>query len=283
MLDQITIYEVGPRDGLQNEKTIIATQDKIKLVNELTSCGFKKIEVTSFVSPKWVPQMADAAEVLGGILRAKNVTYAALTPNIKGFRRAEAARANEIAIFAAASEGFSKANINCSIDESLARFEPVVKAAKLAKISVRGCVSVMTNCPYDGDVQIQTVVRVAKALSDMGCHEVGLADTIGAATPEKVAAVIDAVLEVVPVEKLSSHFHDTNGLALENIDVSLEKGIRIFDSSIGGLGGCPYAPGATGNVATEAVVELVTMRGYDTGLNHKKLNEVAELAKKLRS
>lgn len=283
MRDQITIYEVGPRDGLQNEKTKIVTQDKIKLVNELTSCGFKKIEVTSFVSPKWVPQMADAAEVLGGILRAENVTYAALTPNMKGFRRAEAARANEIAIFAAASEGFSKANINCSIDESLARFEPVVKAAKLAKISVRGCVSVITDCPYDGDVQIQTVVRVAKALSDMGCHEVGLADTIGAATPEKVAAVIDAVLEVVPAEKLSSHFHDTNGLALENIDVSLEKGIRIFDSSIGGLGGCPYAPGATGNVATEAVVDLVTMRGYDTGLDHEKLNEVAEFAKKLRS
>lgn len=283
MRDQVTIYEVGPRDGLQNEKTKIATQDKINLVNELTSCGYKKIEVTSFVSPKWVPQMADAAEVLGGILRAENVTYAALTPNIKGFRRAEAARVNEIAIFAAASEGFSKANINCSIDESLARFEPVVKAAKLAKISVRGCVSVMTNCPYDGDVQIQTVVRVTKALSDMGCHEVGLADTIGAATPEKVAAVIDAVIEVVPAEKLSGHFHDTNGLALENIDVSLEKGIRIFDSSIGGLGGCPYAPGATGNVATEAVVELVTMRGYDTGLDHEKLNEVAEFAKKLRS
>ena len=283
MRDEITIYEVGPRDGLQNEKKMIRTQDKIKLVNELTTCGFKKIEVTSFVSPKWVPQMSDAADVFDGIARAENVTYAALTPNMKGFQRAEEARAGEVAIFAAASEGFSKANINCSIDESLARFEPVIKAAQLAKISVRGCVSVITDCPYDGDVDPRAVVRVAKALSDMGCHEVGLADTIGAATPEKVAAVIDAVLEVLPAEKLSSHFHDTNGLALENIDVSLEKGIRIFDSSIGGLGGCPYAPGATGNVATEAVVDLVTKRGYDTGLDHERLHHVAQFAKELRS
>ena len=175
MRDQITIYEVGPRDGLQNEKNMIATQDKIRLVNELTSCGFKKIEVTSFVSPKWVPQMADAADVLDGIFRAENVTYAALTPNMKGFQRAKAARADEITIFAAASEGFSKANVNCSIDESLLRFEPVVKAAQLAKISIRGCVSVMTDCPYDGDVDLRVVVRVAKALSDMGCDEVGRA------------------------------------------------------------------------------------------------------------
>jgi len=252
------------------------------LVNDLTACGFQKIEVTSFVSPKWVPQMADATEVLEGIDRAAGVTYAALTPNLKGFDRARHARADEVAIFAAATEGFSKANINCTIDESLVRFEPVVKAAQDAGISVRGCVSVITDCPYDGPVDPATVVRVAKALAEMGCHEVGLADTIGAATPEKIAIVLDAVLQELPAELLSGHFHDTNGRALDNIEVSLQKGIRLFDSAIGGLGGCPYAPGATGNVATEAVVERVTELGYDTGLDARKLRDVAVFARGLR-
>ena len=282
MGDHVTIYEVGPRDGLQNEKTLIATKDKIRLVNDLTACGFQKIEVTSFVSPKWVPQMADATEVLEGIDRAAGVTYAALTPNLKGFDRARHARADEVAIFAAATEGFSKANINCTIDESLVRFEPVVKAAQDAGISVRGCVSVITDCPYDGPVDPATVVRVAKAFAEMGCHEVGLADTIGAATPEKIAIVLDAVLQELPAELLSGHFHDTNGRALDNIEVSLQKGIRLFDSAIGGLGGCPYAPGATGNVATEAVVERVTELGYDTGLDARKLRDVAVFARGLR-
>ena len=281
MSNHVTIYEVGPRDGLQNEKALISTKDKIQLVNDLTACGFQKIEVTSFVSPKWVPQMADALEVLEGIDRVKGVTYSALTPNLKGFDRAQHARADEVAIFAAATEGFSKANINCSIDESLTRFEPVVKAAKDAGISVRGCVSVITDCPYDGLVDPTSVVHVAKALADMGCHEVGLADTIGAATPEKIEIVLDAVLQELPVGLLSGHYHDTNGRALENIEVSLEKGIRLFDSAIGGLGGCPYAPGATGNVATEAVVDRVTKLGYNTGLNFEKLLDVAVFARGL--
>ena len=282
MGNRVTIYEVGPRDGLQNEKTLIATEDKIRLVNDLTACGFQKIEVTSFVSPKWVPQMADALEVLEGIDRANGVTYSALTPNLKGFDRAKDAFADEVAIFAAATEGFSEANINCSIDESLTRFKPVVKAAKAAGISVRGCVSVITNCPYDGAVDPTSVVHVAKALAEMGCHEVGLADTIGAATPEKIEKVLDAVLQELPAELLSGHYHDTNGCALDNIEVSLDKGIRLFDSAIGGLGGCPYAPGATGNVATEAVVDRVTKLGYYTGLDVEKLGDVAVFARGLR-
>ena len=282
MSNHVTIYEVGPRDGLQNEKALIATNDKIRLVNDLTACGFQKIEVTSFVSPKWVPQMADALEVLEGIDRANGVTYSALTPNLKGFDRAQYARADEVAIFAAATEGFSKANINCSIDESLARFEPVVKAAKDHGISVRGCVSVITDCPYEGEVHPTSVVYVAKALAEMGCREVGLADTIGAATPEKIEIVLDAVLQELPVELLSGHYHDTNGRALENIEVSLEKGIRFFDSAVGGLGGCPYAPGATGNVATEAVVDHVTKLGFATGLDVEKLRNVAVFACGLR-
>ena len=281
MKKEVTIYEVGPRDGLQNEKMLIATEDKIELVNNLTACGFKKIEVTSFVSPKWVPQMADASRVLEGIIRLDKVTYSALTPNLRGFHRAQTACANEVSIFAAASEGFSMANINCSIEDSLKRFKLVVNAAKAADISIRGFVSVVTDCPYDGRIDPSAVTRVAKALADMGCHEVGLADTIGAATPETVAHLIDAVLEVLPAAQLSCHFHDTNGLALENVDVALEKGIRRFDSSIGGLGGCPYAPGATGNVATEAVVDLVNKRGYDTCLDSEKLKQVAIFAKGL--
>ena len=281
MKENVTIYEVGPRDGLQNEKKLIATQDKINLVDAITSCGFAEIEVTSFVSPKWVPQMSDAAEVLEGIDRKGLVTYAALTPNIEGFDRALSAQATEVAIFAAATEGFSQANINCSIEDSLARFAPVLKAAREQGIPVRGCVSCVTDCPYDGAVDPTSVVRIAKALTNMGCYEISLADTIGSGTPDQVAKMLDAVLNELPADRLAGHFHDTNGRALENIAVSLEKGLRVFDSSVGGLGGCPYAPGATGNVATEAVVDMIGNMGYETGLDLKKLSQVVTFAQSL--
>ena len=281
MKEDVTIYEVGPRDGLQNEKKLIATEDKIKLVDAITACGFNKVEVTSFVSPKWVPQMSDASAVLEGIDRKKVVTYAALTPNIKGFDRALSAQATEVAIFAAATQGFSQANINCSIEESLARFLPILKAAREHGIPVRGCLSCVTDCPYDGAVDPASVVRVAKALTNMGCYEISLADTIGSGTPDQVGKMLDAVLNELPADRLAGHFHDTNGRALENIAVSLEKGLRVFDSSVGGLGGCPYAPGATGNVATEAVVEMVESMGYETGLDSTKLSQVATFAQSL--
>ena len=281
MKEDVTIYEVGPRDGLQNEKKLIATEDKIKLVDAITACGFTKVEVTSFVSPKWVPQMSDASAVLEGIDRKKVVTYAALTPNIKGFDRALSAQATEVAIFAAATQGFSQANINCSIEESLARFLPILKAAREHGIPVRGCLSCVTDCPYDGAVDPASVVRVAKALTNMGCYEISLADTIGSGTPDQVGKMLDAVLNELPADRLAGHFHDTNGRALENIAVSLEKGLRVFDSSVGGLGGCPYAPGATGNVATEAVVEMVESMGYETGLDSTKLSQVVTFAQSL--
>lgn len=281
MKEDVTIYEVGPRDGLQNEKKLIATEDKIKLVDAITACGFTKVEVTSFVSPKWVPQMSDASAVLEGIDRKKVVTYAALTPNIKGFDRALSAQATEVAIFAAATQGFSQANINCSIEESLARFLPILKAAREHGIPVRGCLSCVTDCPYDGAVDPASVVRVAKALTNMGCYEISLADTIGSGTPDQVGKMLDAVLNELPADRLAGHFHDTNGRALENIAVSLEKGLRVFDSSVGGLGGCPYAPGATGNVATEAVVEMVESMGYETGLDSTKLSQVGTFAQSL--
>ena len=281
MKEDVTIYEVGPRDGLQNEKKLIATEDKIKLVDAITACGFTKVEVTSFVSPKWVPQMSDASAVLEGIDRKKVITYAALTPNIKGFDRALSAQATEVAIFAAATQGFSQANINCSIEESLARFLPILKAAREHGIPVRGCLSCVTDCPYDGAVDPASVVRVAKALTNMGCYEISLADTIGSGTPDQVGKMLDAVINELPADRLAGHFHDTNGRALENIAVSLEKGLRVFDSSVGGLGGCPYAPGATGNVATEAVVEMVESMGYETGLDSTKLSQVVTFAQSL--
>ena len=281
MKEDVTIYEVGPRDGLQNEKKLIATEDKIKLVDAITACGFTKVEVTSFVSPKWVPQMSDASAVLEGIDRKKAITYAALTPNIKGFDRALSDQATEVAIFAAATQGFSQANINCSIEESLARFLPILKAAREHGIPVRGCLSCVTDCPYDGAVDPASVVRVAKALTNMGCYEISLADTIGSGTPDQVGKMLDAVLNELPADRLAGHFHDTNGRALENIAVSLEKGLRVFDSSVGGLGGCPYAPGATGNVATEAVVEMVESMGYETGLDSTKLSQVVTFARSL--
>ncbi len=283
MSHQVTIFEMGPRDGLQNEKTQIATTDKITLVNLLSECGFSKIEVTSFVSLKWVPQMADAAAVLAGINRKSGVVYTALTPNLTGFENAMRADADEVAIFGSASEGFSQANINCTIAQSLERFEPVVRAAQSAGIPVRGYVSCVTDCPYDGPTAPDKVAEVSQALINMGCYEVSLGDTIGAATPQSTAKMLSAVLTVVPAEKLAGHFHDTQARALENIDVSLDMGVRVFDAAVGGLGGCPYAPGAAGNVATEAVVDLMARRGFETGIDLDRLARVGAFAQGLRT
>ena len=281
MGERVTVFEMGPRDGLQNEAAPIATADKIALVNALSECGLSKIEVTSFVSAKWVPQLSDAAQVMAGLTRVPGISYAALTPNMKGFVAAKNALADEIAIFGAASEAFSKANINCSIEDSLARFIPMMAAAKTAGIPVRGYVSCITDCPYEGAVSPQRTARVARALFDMGCYEISLGDTIGQATPERLDKTLQAVLDSVPASALAGHYHDTNQRALENIALSLEHGIRVFDAAVGGLGGCPYAPGAKGNVATEAVAALMQAQGFETGLDLIKLEKVAGMAKGL--
>ena len=283
MRRDVEIFEVGPRDGLQNEKGVISTESKVALVDCLSGAGFSRIEVASFVSPKWVPQMADSAEVLAGITRAPGVSYAALTPNMKGLERALAAQADEVAIFGSASEGFSKANINATIAESLERFAPVAKAAHAAGVKVRGYVSCVSDCPYDGLVDPAQVAKVVQALDEMGCYEISLGDTIGQGTPERIGAMLDAVLEVVPAARLAGHYHDTAGRALQNIEVSLEKGLRVFDAAVGGLGGCPYAPGAAGNVATEAVHARVTELGYETGLDAEVLARAAEMARQMRN
>ena len=282
MPELVEIVEMGPRDGLQNEKRIIPTAEKIALVDCLSRAGFHRIEVASFVSPKWVPQMADSAEVLAGIVRAPGVRYAALTPNLKGDQGAIAARADEVAIFASASEGFSKANLNCSIAESLERFRPVAEAARSDGLPVRGYVSVATDCPYDGPVAPSSVARVAAALRAMGCYEISLGDTIGQGRPETIDAMLTAVLGEVPVGELAGHYHDTAGRALANIDASLALGLRVFDASVGGLGGCPYAPGAKGNVATEAVDLHVRALGYDTGLDAAVLAKAGAMAQAMR-
>ncbi len=282
MPETVEIFEVGPRDGLQNEKCPIAVADKIRLVDMLSECGFRRIEVASFVSPKWVPQMADSDKVLAGIRRAPGVHYAALAPNMRGFEGARAARTDEIAIFGAASEGFSKANINCSISESLDRFRPVVEAALEAGIPVRGYVSCVTDCPYDGPTPPAQVARVARALFEMGCYEISLGDTIGQGRPESVTAMVKAVLDEVPADRLAGHFHDTAGRALANIEASLELGVRVFDAAVGGLGGCPYAPGAAGNVATEAVDARLRELGIETGLDAEKLAAASAFARSLR-
>ncbi|WP_057465426.1 hydroxymethylglutaryl-CoA lyase [Pseudovibrio sp. POLY-S9] len=276
MSKKLNIFEMGPRDGLQNEKTLIPTANKIELINLLSECGFEKIETSSFVSPKWVPQMADAAEVFAGITRKPGVRYTALTPNIKGYERAKASGADEVAIFASASEGFSQKNINCSIEESFERFTPIVEAAKADGIPVRGYVSCIVECPYDGPTPTQNVAMVSERLLQMGCYEVSLGDTIGAATPETTEAMLDAVLSVIPAEQLAGHFHDTKDLALANIMSSIKMGLRTFDSAIGGLGGCPYAPGAKGNVSTLAVAKMAKLLDYDTGLDIEKLEQTQE-------
>ena len=283
MSDFVTIFEMGPRDGLQNEKVFVPTENKIRLVDRLSECGFRKIEVTSFVSPKWVPQMADATEVMEGIYRHPAVDYAVLTPNVKGYTAARKVSADEVAVFGSASEGFSKKNINCSIDESIERFKPLIDKARHDELPVRGYVSCVTDCPYDGPTDPAEVARVAGIMYRLGCYEISLGDTIGAGTPESIARMLDAVLNEVPADKLAGHYHDTKGRALENIEVSLEKGLRTFDAAVGGLGGCPYAPGAKGNVATEAVATLLAAKGFETGIDLEKLTSVAAFARSLRS
>lgn len=263
---KVRLVEVGPRDGLQNEASV-STADKVELINQLAAAGHSYIESGAFVSPKWVPQMADSAEVFAGINRQVNITYAALTPNLKGYEAAKLANASEVAIFGAASEAFSQKNINCSIAESLARFEPVMAAAKRDGLNVRGYVSCVVGCPYQGEVAPSEVARVAKALLDMGCYEISLGDTIGVGTPNSVNAMLDAVLAVVPVEKVAVHFHDTYGQALTNIYVALNRGVSVIDSAVAGLGGCPYAAGASGNVATEDVVYLLNGLGISHGVD----------------
>lgn len=282
MAEHVTIFEVGPRDGLQNEARLIATADKIRLIDGLSGCGLSHIEATSFVSPRWVPQMADAVEVMAGIRRAPGVSYAVLTPNLTGFERAVEAGADEVAVFASASEGFSQKNINCSIAESLERFRPVFLRAKTAGIPVRGYVSCVTDCPYDGPVAPEAVARVAKALMDLGCYQVSLGDTLGSANPISTGKMLEAVLRHVPASRLAGHFHDTKGRALENVALCIDLGLRTFDSSVGGLGGCPYAPGAKGNVATESVVAMLQDRGFGTGIDLDALAEVSRLVLSLR-
>ena len=279
---KVEIVEVGPRDGLQNEARIIPAADKIALIDLLSQAGFTRIEAASFVSPRWVPQMADGAAVMAGIRRRPGVRYTALTPNLKGYDAARAAGADEVAVFGAASEGFSRANVNAGIAEALERFRPVCAAAARDGVPVRGYVSCVTDCPYDGAVAPEAVARVAAALRDMGCVEISLGDTLGRATPHAVAAMLEAVLEVVPADRLAGHFHDTGGRALANIEVALEKGLRVFDAAVGGLGGCPYAPGAAGNLATEAVAARLEALGLETGLDRDVLERAADFARGLR-
>nr|WP_256836375.1 hydroxymethylglutaryl-CoA lyase [Pseudomonas oleovorans] len=267
----VRMVEVGPRDGLQNEKQPISVTDKVRLVDGLTAAGLSYIEVGSFVSPKWVPQMAGSAEVFAGIQRKPGVTYAALTPNLKGFEAALEAKVEEVAVFAAASEAFSQKNINCSIAESLQRFVPLMEAAKAANVRVRGYVSCVLGCPYDGDIAPEQVASVARELYAMGCYEVSLGDTIGTGTAGKTRAMLEVVGRDIPRGKLAGHFHDTYGQALANIYASLLEGISVFDSSVAGLGGCPYAKGATGNVASEDVLYLLQGLGIETGLDMDKL------------
>ena len=282
MAEHVTIFETGPRDGLQNEAWAIPAAQKARLVDLLSACGLKKIEVTSFVSPRWVPQLADAAEVMAAIRRKPETRYTALTPNLKGLAAALAAGADEVAVFASASEGFSRQNINCSVSESLARFEPVLAAARERGTPVRGYVSCITACPFDGEIAPAQVARVAERLLAAGCYEVSLGDTLGAATPPGVERLLGELLGRVPAACLAGHFHDTRGMALANIQVCLAKGLRVFDAAIGGLGGCPYAPGARGNVATEAVVELLGGLGYAPGIDPQGLQTAARFARRLR-
>ncbi len=271
MPKKVRIVEVGPRDGLQNEKMEVPTQVKLELIGRLADAGLPAVEATAFVSPKWIPQMADHTEVLEGIRRKPGVSYPVLTPNLKGFEAARAAGATEVAVFGAASESFSKKNINCSIAESLERFRPVAEAAQKAGIKVRGYISCVLGCPYEGDIAPARVAAVARALHDMGCYEISLGDTIGTGTPGRTKAMIEACAREVPIERLAGHYHDTYGQALANIYASLEMGVATFDSSVAGLGGCPYAKGASGNVATEDVVYMLHGLGIDTGIDLAKL------------
>ena len=276
MTNSVRIVEVGPRDGLQNEPREVPTEVKVELIERLADAGLPAVEATAFVSPKWVPQMADHTEVLERVRRKPGVDYPVLAPNLKGYEAARAAGATEVAIFGAASESFSRRNINCSIAESLERFQPVAQAAREHGIKVRGYISCVLGCPYEGEIAPQRVADVAAALYAMGCYEISLGDTIGTGTPAKTRAMIGACAERVPVGKLAGHYHDTYGQALANIYASLELGVRTFDASVAGLGGCPYAAGASGNVATEDVVYLLNGLGARTGVDLEPLVDIGQ-------
>ena len=267
MKPAVRIVEVGPRDGLQNESTFVSTADKIELIDRLSMTGLRTIEATSFVSPKWVPQLADAAEVFAGIQRRSGISYPVLVPNETGYARARSVGVEEIAVFTAASEAFNRKNINASIDESLARFAPVLARAAADGVRVRGYVSTVLGCPYQGDVPLADVVRVARSLHAMGCYEISLGDTIGVGTPAKAAAMVRAVMDAVPVDALAIHFHDTYGQALANVLACLEHGIGVVDAAVSGAGGCPYAKGASGNVASEDVIYMLHGLGIETGVD----------------
>ena len=271
--EKIQIVEVGPRDGLQNEKEWVPTETKISLIEKLADAGLTKIEATSFVSPKWVPQLKDAHEVFTGIKRIAGVSYPVLTPNMKGFERALEADAKEIAVFSAASETFTQKNTNCSIEESINRFRPVLEEAQKNNIQVRGYISCVLGCPYQGHVPVEDVINLAAKMIEMGCFQISLGDTIGAGTPVQAKTMVQKVAEKVPVSKLALHFHDTRGQALANIYACLELGITVIDASVAGLGGCPYAKGATGNVATEDVVFMLHGMDIETGIDLNKLIE----------
>ncbi len=279
---RVRIVEVGPRDGLQNEKTQVATADKIELVDRLSATGLKSIEATSFVSPKWVPQLADAADVFAGITRRAGVRYPVLVPNLQGYERAREVGVEEIAVFSAASEAFNRKNINAGIDESLARFAPIMERARADGVAVRGYVSTVLGCPYQGDVAVADVVRVARELHLMGCYEISLGDTIGVGTPGRARAMLRAVATAVPMQALAVHFHDTYGQALANILACLEEGVSVVDAAVSGAGGCPYAKGASGNVASEDVVYMLHGLGIETGVDLAALAETGRwLAAKL--
>ena len=275
-MKSVRIVEVGPRDGLQNEPGSVSTEVKVALIERLAAAGLPAVEATAFVSPKWVPQMADHTEVLERIRRKPGVSYPVLTPNLKGFEAARAAGAGEVAIFGAASESFSQKNINCSIAESLERFRPIVELSAKEKIKVRGYVSCVLGCPYEGEVKPQRVAEVAGALYDMGCYEISLGDTIGVGTPGRTKAMIEACASRIPLEALAGHYHDTYGQALANIYASLELGVATFDASVAGLGGCPYAAGASGNVATEDVVFMLNGLGIETGVDLDRLVDIGQ-------
>jgi hydroxymethylglutaryl-CoA lyase len=267
MSDFVRLVEVGPRDGLQNEKRAVPTASKIALIERLAAAGIGTVEATAFVSPKWVPQMADAAEVYAGITRRDGVRYPVLVPNEAGYERARAVGVDEVAVFGAASEAFSRRNINASIDESLARFRPVIERARADGVRVRGYVSTVLGCPYQGEVPLADVIRVASALDAMGCYEISLGDTIGVGTPRQAQAMLRAVADAIPIERLAVHFHDTRGQALANVLACLEAGVRVVDASVAGLGGCPYADGASGNLASEDLVYMLHGNGLQTGID----------------
>lgn len=268
---RVRIVEVGPRDGLQNERTLVPTAAKIELIDRLSATGLRTIEATSFVSPKWVPQLADAAEVFAGIAKAPGVDYPVLVPNLQGYERARGVGAQEVAVFTAASEAFNRRNTNAGVDESLQRFAPVLERAQADGVRVRGYVSTVLGCPYQGEVPLADVVRVAKALHGMGCYEISLGDTIGIGTPAKARAMLRAVAAEVPMPALAVHFHDTWGQALANLLACLEEGVAVVDSAVSGAGGCPYAKGASGNVASEDVVYMLHGLGIDTGVDLARL------------